>query len=208
MKRKVDEPINTNTRKHQETVKDWRFAEPARTMYEWYDLLNEGFFDSKVPTPLISFKQDHRNTCGYYVPGRNEIGARENINLPPEHLHRPLPELLLTLTHEMVHAWDEKWGRPGKGNYHSKSCRAKMDEIGIPCDSRGRSLGMHDPFFSFLKKHGVRANTKLEMPPLIIKRGSRSGTRLKRWKCDCTTLWALHEVAVRCIKCRKRFFRA
>ena len=201
----MDEPINQVARKHEETVQDWDYAEIGRTLYRWNDLFNIRFFNSELPTPLLSFRRVGTRVHGHYVPGRNEIGAKQNVNINPLHLANLLADVLETLAHELTHIWQANYGKPGRRNYHNRQCREKMTEIGIPCNKWGHSLGMTDPFVSFLREHGVDANTRLEVP--LEESPQRSGGRLTKWCCGCTNVWAAVEVRARCEHCRGKFER-
>jgi hypothetical protein len=204
----MDEQINQVSRAHQETVKDWEYAEIGRLLYRFYDRINVRFFESKVPTPVLSFRHG-RHCLGSYRNGRNESGVQENISISVRHLADSLADVIQTLAHEMVHSHQRNFGKPGRGNYHNRACRRRMDEIGIPCDKGGTSLGMRDPFVSFLREHGVEADARLTLS-VAAPRAARSGTRLKRWFCreDCTTIWAIRDVAAHCTKCGCAFVRA
>ena len=126
---------------------------------------------------------------------------------PPFEIDAGAAEVLETLAHEMVHSWQRNFGKPGSGNYHNAECRKKMDEIGIPCDKRGRSLGMRDPFVSFLHEQGIEADTRLTLPE-TASMAARSGTQLKKWHCSCTTIWAVRRVAAQCAPCGTVFVLA
>jgi hypothetical protein len=81
-----------------------------------------------------------------------------------------------------------------------------MHEIGIPCNKRGVSLGMQEPFISFLKELGVEA----EIFPFKQENDespARPGSRLKPWSCGCTRLWASSGIVAiaACLKCGKLF---
>lgn len=198
-----EEAINLAARQHEVNLQDWRYSETSRTLYRFFDLLNERFFDAKLATPLLSFKRQKRQ-CGHYVNGRNEIGALENINISADHLADPLAEVLETLAHEMIHSYQQNYGKPGKRNYHNKQCQTKMDEIGIPCTTRGESLGMKDPFVSFLREHGVEAEARLSLPVEVTKAAQSS--RLRKWQCSCpTSVWATAEIHARCLVCETEF---
>lgn len=197
----MEEPINQAARKHEEQVENWDYGEASRRLYLFFDLLNERFFGASIPTPILSFKRKRGN--GHYVIGRNEIGVRENINISEEHLSDPLAEVLATLTHEMVHAWQHNYGTPGKRNYHNKACQRKMAEIGIPCNRWGRQLGMTDPFVSFLREHGVSAEMRLVQREAKQQTAARS--RLIRWQCGCMSIWATRDVRAKCLGCGKDF---
>ena len=199
----MDEPINLTARQHEETVQDWDFAEVSRTLYKFFDRINERFLQSKVPTPVLSFKCK-RSQLGHYVNGRNEIGVQENINISAGHLSDPLAEVLATLAHEMVHSWQRNYGKPGKRNYHNQECQKKMDVIGIPCGRWGKSLGMKDPFVAFLRENGVEAETRLVLPEQAFK-AARTSSPLRRWFCNCMSVWATKELHAQCKACGQDF---
>ena len=202
----MDEPINPASRTHEETVKDWDYMQAGKVLYRFYDFINDRFFGSKVPTPVLSFKYS-RCRFGSYRNDRNESGLRENITFNIRHLTDPLAEVIETLAHEMVHSWQRNFGKSGAGNYHNAECRKKMDEIGTPCGKRGRSLGMREPFVSFLREQGIEADTRLTLPETALMTAG-SGTRLKKWHCSCTSIWAISRVAAQCTNCGSVFVRA
>jgi hypothetical protein len=200
----MDEVINQVARQHEETVQGWNYAEASRVLYGWYDQISARFFAEGLPAPVLSFKRKRGRQLGHYVNGRNEIGVQENINISANHLQDPLADVLETLAHEMVHSWQRNHGKPGKRNYHNAECRKKMDEIGIPCDQWGCGLGMKDPFVSFLREHGVQAEMRLVLPQEVCM-AARSSSRLKKWSCGCTNVWAAVRVAARCTLCENGF---
>jgi hypothetical protein len=200
----MDEQINHEARKHEESVEDWRYADIGREMYLWFDRLNARFFEGTLPTPLFSFATTRASILGHYVPGRNPIGVQENVNINALHLKSPLAEVLSTLLHELIHVWQGNYGKPGRPPYHNKQCRQKMQDLGIPCDQWGHSLGMTDPLVGFLREHGVQAGHHLQLPrEVVAERQPR--WRLRRWRCGCTTVWANEEVHARCTRCACEF---
>lgn len=200
----MEEPINRSGRAHEVALTDWHLAEASRKLYRFYDLINGRFFDSQVPTPVLSFQKTRH--LGHYVPARNEIGVRENINIDPEHLADPMAEVLSTLAHEMGHSWEYNHGKPGKGYYHNKELRDKLDGIGVPCDAWGGSTGIHDPFVSFLREHGVTGKKRLDVSEAKAVWPRRKS--LWKWRCTCTTVWAPAQVHARCTSCGENFVRA
>nr|WP_025465377.1 SprT-like domain-containing protein [Acinetobacter baumannii] len=53
----------------------------------------------------------------------------------------PLLEVLQTLVHEMVHAWQFHFGKPGRRGYHNKEWADKMEAIGLMPSSTGKPGG-------------------------------------------------------------------
>ena len=204
----MEERINKAAREHEESVEGWLFSDASTVLYRFFDLINDRFFDGKLSTPVLSFKRPRGTQRGHYVPGRNEIGARENININPKHLANPLEEVIATLAHEAAHAWQHNYGTPGKNRYHNKALREKLAGMGIPCDRYGHSEGIAEPFVSFLREHGVTAEERLVDPDSVPSRKSRSGTQPTKWTCGCTKVWATNEVHAVCTQCGNQFFRA
>jgi hypothetical protein len=201
----MDEPINKAARGHEEAVEDWQYAQPSRTLYRFFDLINAAFFESKLPTPVLSFRRK-RGALGYYVIGRNESALQENVNINPSHLCGPLAEVVATLAHELLHSWQQNFSMPGRPPYHNKEFRSRAEAMGIPSDQWGHSLGMKDPFVSFLRAHGVDADMRLECPPAPDGR-VLGRTSLIKWSCGCTRIWSAMEVQAHCTKCGHQFER-
>lgn len=109
-----------------------------------YDHFNAALFEGKLPPCLITLRSSHRH-YGYHH-------ARRFVNLQGEQmdelgLHpgfftlRSPEETLSTLVHEMVHHWQEHFGRPSKGNPHNREWAAKMRSVGLEPTSTGLPQG-------------------------------------------------------------------
>jgi DNA repair photolyase len=167
-------------------------------------------FYGEMPLPALSWDRARSGVLGWY---RQEDGLAlcHRINLNSAETNRSLADILQTLTHELGHEWQHLYGEPASPPYHNNQFQAKMLEIGIPCDSRGHSLGMTDPFVSFLKTLGVGAEV-VSLKQENEGMRSRSGSRLKPWSCGCTKVWASAGVTVEATcqnkQCGKKFERA
>ena len=84
-------------------------------------------------------------------------------------------------------------------NYRTGNC-ARRNNINLSANQ-----AMTDPFVSFLRGHGVDANTRLEVP--LEESPQRAGGHLTKWCCGCTNVWAAVEVRARCEHCRGKFER-
>ena len=184
-----------------------RASEVLALLHQYMPRIIKRFYGDDLPLPALSVDYAPLRNLGWY---RDEDGLAlpHRININRLYATQPFPEILRTLTHEVGHCWQRVYGKPGVGNYHNKQFQAKMLEIGIPCDSRGHSLGMHEPFVSFLQELGIEAEAlpfKREIP---VSDGT-SRSRLKPWKCKCTRVWASGGVAVEalCTKCGNHFQR-
>ena len=87
---------------------------------------------------IVEFKLDIRdislcverlpsNRYGHFRQGHNGFGLRGEIAINSRYLpeQRQLWEVLGTLLHELLHAWQETHGIPGKRNHHNAEFQAK-----------------------------------------------------------------------------------
>ena len=193
--------INTVLRTHQ-----LERSEVLALLHQFLPRIIERFYGN-LPLPALSFDYAPLRNLGWY---REEDGLAlsHRININRLYADRPFPDVLRTLTHEVGHCWQRVDGKPAKGNYHNKQFQAKMAEIGIPCDSRGHSLGMQETFVNFLKELGVEAEVLPFQQEIPVKAGV-SRSRLQAWRCKCMRIWAWRdfEVEVFCLKCSHPFQR-
>jgi hypothetical protein len=194
-------------------------SEALRLLHAYLQPIIERFFGD-LPLPALSWDKAHWRTLAWYME-KDGLALKHRINLNSLHADRPLSEILRSLAHELCHCWQQVYGKPPKPssvrdhNYHNSEFRRRMQEIGIPCNKRGVSLGMEEPFVGFLKELGVEAETfpfkqESQTPPDGSDgSGSRPGSRLKPWACSCTRVWASVRVEVKatCLECGSAFQR-
>jgi predicted SprT family Zn-dependent metalloprotease len=190
-------------------------SEALRLLHAYLQPIIERFFGD-LPLPALSWDKAHWRTLAWYME-KDGLALKHRINLNSLHADRPLSEILRSLAHELCHCWQQVYGKPPKPssvrdhNYHNSEFRRRMQEIGIPCNKRGVSLGMEEPFVGFLKELGVEADSipfKQANDEEDQKGPARPGSRLKPWSCGCSTrVWASAGVLViaACLKCRKLF---
>jgi DNA repair photolyase len=199
---KAPRDVYVSLRDHQQTA-----SEKLRLLHDFLPRIVERFFGGKLPLPTISCEWDRITRLGSY---RSEDGMAlcHHINLNDRYMDRPLSELLATLTHECCHQWQHVHGKPARPPYHNKEFQARMQAIGLPCSSRGHSLGVQEPFVSFLKELGVETDI-IPFKQVIEMPSARPGSRLKPWACKCTRVWASIKVDVSaiCHKCGSSFQR-
>ena len=94
-----------------------------------YEFFNENLFCDSLPNCLITLQREKR-TLGYYSPDRfvnkSQIKTDEIAMNPSYFSIRSIEETLSTLVHEMVHLWQEHFGKPGRARYHNKEWADKM----------------------------------------------------------------------------------
>jgi hypothetical protein len=187
--------INSALRKHQ-----LEHDEALSILHKYVPPIIERFFGT-LPETALSFEELRLgNACSYR--DRDGLALYFRITLNSLHKNRLLADHLRDVAHGCCHVWQQLTGKPSDLPYHNSEFRTKMREIGLPCDSRGHSLGMQEPFTNFLKELGVEAQV-LHLKQKEEKKKSRPGSRLKPWQCKCTRVWASLRVRIdaMCLKC-------
>lgn len=115
-------------------------VEAYAELQQAYDFYNEALFSGILPPCLITF-QRQKKTFGYF--SRNRFGrldgrTTDEIALNPGYFAVvPMVEVLQTLVHEMVHLWQEHFGKPSRACYHNKEWADKMEVLGLMPSSTG-----------------------------------------------------------------------
>lgn len=162
-------------------------------------------FYEALPLPALSFEPERgRRRLGSYCY-EDGLTLCHRINVDSRREWSPAL-LLATLTHELGHEWEHLYGCPGKPPYHTQAFRRRMAAIGIPCTARGQLRGIEAPFVTFLRDLGVETETvrfkqEMEVTP------SAGRSRLKKWSCQCTNIWAARPVSAICFQCACQFVR-
>lgn len=197
-------------------------SEELRFLHAYLQPIIKRFFGD-LPQPALSYGPSHWRTLAWYME-KDGLALEHRINLNSLHAERPLAEILRSLAHELCHCYQHVYGTPPKPssvrdhNYHNAEFRRKVQEIGIPCNKRGVSLGLQEPFVGFLKELVIEADTfpfkqEPDETPTDGSTGavSRPGSRLKPWACKCprARVWASVKVELSaiCRKCRSPFQR-
>lgn len=95
---------------------------------------NETIFGGTLPPCLITLRSSNR-IRGYHHNGRfiSATGiVGDELGLHPGYFAvLPIEIALSTLVHEMVHHWQEHFGRPSKSNPHNRDWVTKMVSVGL-----------------------------------------------------------------------------
>lgn len=111
-------------------------AETYATLNDAYDFFNRELFEGKLPGCLITMQRKSK-ARGYFCPQRFEARKEEShyvheIALNPNCFRdRTDEDIISTLVHEMVHLWQQEFGKPSRGNYHNGEWADKMEDIGL-----------------------------------------------------------------------------
>ena len=102
---------------------------------EAFDVLNQRFFESALSRPAITI-QSTPGAHGHFTPydAWDDSGLKlKEINLGAESLHRPMPNIIATLMHEMIHYWchSKSIKDTSRGNtYHNKRFKEEAEKRG------------------------------------------------------------------------------
>lgn len=122
---------------------------PTRQIYDAlqtaYDHFNRELFAGKLP-PVLIVLQRKTKTMGYVSEKRWQSAKGEQLidelAINPEYFFgHPLLEVLQTLTHEMAHCWQAKFGKPSRRCYHNQEWADKMVSLGLVPTDTGKPGG-------------------------------------------------------------------
>jgi hypothetical protein len=166
---------------YQASNDSWDLCEFVAWLQTWARRFNEEFELGITAVSLcVDWLGAHR--LGHFRRGHNGFGLSSEIAINRKYLSSREPwQILGTLLHELLHAWQEDYGKAGKNNYHNKQFREKARSLGLIINARGYTQYEPDsPFFAVLQRHGVE--TPKVPPPQYVVRGS---SKLKKWACQC-----------------------
>jgi hypothetical protein len=155
-----------------------------------------------------------RGRLGHWRYVHNGFGLAKELAIDERHAaHSMRWRVLGTLLHELLHGWQDRNGRHGRGNYHNKEYRTKAADFGLVVDSRGYTQYRDGVFTEFLRRHGVEVPTLHDGPELDAPHrplGGRGTSKLKKWTCACpvNVRVAVPNFRARCLACCQEFCRA
>lgn len=196
---------------HQSAQANWRYNGVIRELHRWHDIFESEF---RLGLPEVAFCVGYtRLRChGYFRPGHNWYGFTREILLNERHVLASIQggefwQVLGTQLHELLHAWQDKHGVPGRNNYHNAEFRQKAKQLGLIVDHRGYTEFEPDgPFFRLIEKHGV---ADVALPEGV--RPHVTQAKLRKWVCGCQPQYgvrvAIEHFDARCERCGAKFFR-
>jgi hypothetical protein len=110
-----------------------------------YDYFNATLFDGRLRRCILNFDRHARRAAGFFAPERwvrsSSDERTHEISLNPNVLDAPLEHRMSTLVHEMVHLWQQEYGKPSRRGYHNRKWANKMESIGLMPSSTGKPGG-------------------------------------------------------------------
>jgi predicted SprT family Zn-dependent metalloprotease len=107
-----------------------------------FDYFNEALFEDRLPACILNLSRK-RGAGGFFAAERweKEESVIHEISLNPKSLEPPMERVMSILVHEMVHLWQEEFGKPGRRNYHNVQWAGKMEEVGLVPSRTGKPGG-------------------------------------------------------------------
>lgn len=182
--------IYKSMKKHQQRER-WQYQEVMPNLHLWVERF---VFEFKLKISGVTIGvQALRHRDGQFRFGHNDFGLRREILLDQHHVKECLCEekyydLAGTVLHELLHAWQEVHGKPGKRNYHNREFQRKAAELGLIVSPQGYQQYEppgNSPFFALLDKYGVHVPSLSEPDRLLGHRKQAGNSKLKLWECGC-----------------------
>lgn len=185
-----------------------------RAMWAYF---NDVLFDGALRDVILNFSRA-ANTLGFFAPLRWEHGGTtiDEISLNPAYLKIRSPrEVASTLVHEMAHAWQYAYGKPGRRGYHNQEWAQKMEELGLMPSATGAPGGARtgERMSHYVIEGGAFALAFDAMPPEYVfpwtceeedaakkKKKPRSKVKYACPSCDAAA-WGRPGLLLRCGGC-------
>jgi hypothetical protein len=133
-----------------------------------YNHFNKHLFDNELP-PVIFTLQRKKNVMGFFAAKRwgNTQGKMcSEISINPSYFASSrVVEIMQTMVHEMVHAWQYHFGNPSDGHYHNREWAQKMMDVGLMPSDTGEPGGaiVGRNMSDFIMKQGAFMNAMDEL---------------------------------------------
>jgi SprT-like family len=182
-----------------------------------YDFFNRELFDGSLPQLLVTLQRKARS-YGYFAPERfdgrlNSMTVHELALNPDNFTGRSDIDILSTLVHEMVHAWQQTHGTPPRRGYHNREWAAKMKAVGLqPSDTGllgGKETGQSMTHYIMPDGAFLQAYVRLQATGMCLRWQSTprdaQGKTQSKTKYTCRTCglnaWARPSAHLMCGEC-------
>jgi hypothetical protein len=181
-------------------IEDWGLREQLTELHRWQEIMRRDF-KLEIPEVALTVERLRCTRLGHFQPGHNGFGLRGEIAINRSYIGSyEYWRTLGTLLHELIHAWQQAHGRPGRGNYHNRQFREKALGYGLVVDPRGYTEYLPDSsFFRLLETYGISVPRLPE--PVQAQQLVQGSSKLKKWSCGCTNVRvAVADFHARCMK--------
>jgi len=174
-----------------------------------YDALAKEF-KLKASRPIITIqtKGRQKGTLGWYWSKKWTFNKKDigEINICAESLNKQPIE---TLIHEMVHYANscEKIEDCNRHQYHNKYFKIKAESYGLNVEKSGRHGWSFTSLSNEIKPRLAKINIDYKVFKLYRKtsRTVTLPTKMKKYRCDCTTVRCATDLNAKCLSCKKEF---
>jgi hypothetical protein len=188
-----------------DVARDWDHGDAARFLHDWAGRFND-HFGLGLPTPVIDIEKRRARTPRYQ-PGRNGLGLQHALRIDSRWLDLPPAVVLAVLLRELLQEGRAQAGGRVSPRYDDAALRQRAAEFGLTFDRCGRLRRVAaGRFTELLRRHGVE--TAVLGGPLEGYFQREGSSRLKKWPCRCTRVWAATAVQAVCTACGQGFRRA
>ncbi len=175
-------------------------------------------FNRELPRPVITVQTKGRSqACAWFWADRWQDGEPSRIpeiNLCAEHVNDGLMELANSVLHEMVHYanWLDGVRDCSSSQYHNRRFKERCESVGLICERHPQkrygwsSTRLSANLSIYVANLGINEDA-LNLSRITSRGLRRPGSKLKKWACGCTNLWAAVEVAATCTRCGGSFVR-
>ena len=163
-------------------------------------------FKLDIPELALCVDRLPNTRYGHFRHGHNGFGLKNEIAINTLYLsnRRAWWEILGTLLHELLHAWQQAHGKPSGSNHHNAEFRAKAEELGLIVDRRGvTGYAVESQFKDILRQNNVEVPAEAYTPK-VARPESRSKHR--KYSCGCSTIRVAQQTfAAKCLLCGNEF---
>lgn len=188
---------------------EWAMRDVLANLHQFKDrFVSE--FKLQVSDLVIAVEKISHWRLGQYRVGRNGLGLKGEITIAEAHVREcgsrnQWWEVLGTLLHEILHAWQETHGTPSRGNYHNAEFRSKAKQLGLIVNTRGYTQFLAEsPFITLLMRSGINV-PQLDEPEMMACNKPKG--KLKLWVCSCPVRVrvAVKDFHAQCLRCGQPF---
>jgi len=174
-----------------------------------YDSLAKEF-KLKAVRPLITIqtKGRQKQVLGWHWEDKWKVNNKSisEINICAENLNKNPIE---TLVHEMVHCSNsfDKIKDCNSQQYHNKYFKLKAESYGLNVEKNGRygwsSTSISDKLTEILNR--IKVNYTIFKLYRKTDMTTTAPTKMKKFRCECTTVRCAVDLNAKCLKCNKLF---
>ena len=202
-----DKPIVYSVLADHQRDEEWASREAMAFLQDWTARLIAEF-KLDIPCVALCVASLPANRYGHFRQKHNGFGLLGEIAINSRYLtgRRQAWQVLGTLLHEVLHAWQHVHGNPSERNHHNREFRAKAEELGLYIDEKGvTGYAGNSQFKELLRRNGVNVPfdevRRVESKP-------RGDSKQKKWTCGCTNVRvAVADFKALCLKCGNDFYR-